>query len=642
MQDALASKYPILWATLMAVRSEQPALAPGSRAEVNAELSLACEETCSFLELLSDTFGEPQPTDAFVCLSLNIYHQLGFSEESQKFLGGLWADAAMRWDGNGRAVFLSLLLRDRHEVFETLDIAVELFRGLQFSADEVFPWIEDAHRRVANDMYQKGFWGCAEAFCRRSPDAATLVCERWLATRPPTPSLNVISNMIGWLRVAGHTAGTRSESFLRLEDSVKAGGCPAWRALFIQSWTHGSGRSPITEEEALHLRDHYVVPDSNEETAWCLLLNSVVHIDRAAWHWAHRELMSMARPALSQDSKHWIAVAALHGIEHAQETDAVSAEHWRDIFRLLLPLSVGAPLWRAVHGSLTSLASKNGVEMRELVRLLAAQSAQSWLEELRGRDFRRFFQVVKEKTPASVIATELCLGAGAGIRQVGLLFFDECRLERLDPNAVQNATPVQIELLLLEAQRRHISYGALARLHASLPDRVDEIQGHLPELFYDEVALQCMNTNEYRAALVGARPEHEYLQAIAVDARERLAAISSASRSPAFRMQAPGQMRAQILHDRRFVREVSAGVEQHSTFLSLFSSVHLLYGGTEPRIFLREGELSPPVQMRSSSSSVEVPRLEFIDPEGMTLRRLSAAARAKMLEEETDSEVDDK
>lgn len=638
MQDAFASKYPTLWATLMAVRSEQPAATAGSRADVTAELSLACQETCSFLDLLRDTFGEPQPTDAFVRLSLNLYHRLGSSEESRRFLGRLWAEAAARWDIKGRAVFLSLLLRDRHEVFETLDIAVELFRRLGFSADEVFPWIEEAHRRVANDMYQKGFWGCAEAFCNTSPDAATLVCERWLAARPPSPSLNVISNMMGWLRVVGHRTGNIPQRFLGLEERVKAGGYPAWRALFLQSWTHGSGGSPITEDEALDLRDRHVVHDSEEETAWCLLLNSVVHADRAAWCWAHRELMRMATPTLGQNSKHWIAIAALHGIEHAQETDSISAERWRDLFGRLLPFSDGAPPWRAVHSTLASLASKNADEMRQLSKLLAARSARAWLEELRAGDFRWFFQIVKEKGLASAISSELCFGAGEGIRQVGLLFFDECGLEGLDRDSTENATPLQVELLLLEAQRRHISYRALARLHASLSDRVDEIRGDLAELLYDELALQCMNTNEYRAALTEARPEHEYLQAIVADVRDRLATTNSASRSPAFRMQAPGQARAQILHDRRFVREVSASVKQHSTFLNLFSSVHMLYGGLEPRIFLREGELSPPVQMHSSSSSVEVPRLEFIDPEGMTLRRLSAATRVKILEMETDCE----
>lgn len=636
MQDVFASKYPLLWATLMAVKSEQPAPAAASRAEVDAELSVACEEGGSFPELLGDTVGELLPTDALVRLSLNLYHRLGLSEQAREFLGRLWADAAVRWDGEGRTVFLSLLIRDRHEVFETLDIAVELFRCLQFSADEVFPWIEEAHKRVADDLYQKGFWGCVEAFCSTSPDAAILVCERWLATRPPSPNLHVISNMIGWLRVLGQRVGVSSEGFLRLEESVKIRGYPAWRAVFIQSWIHGSNGSPITEEDALSLRDHYVVPDSAEETAWCMLLNSVVHRDRAAWHWAHRELMSIARSTLGQDSKHWIGVAALHGIKHAHDTDTGSAERWRDMFRLVLPLSVGAPLWYAVHDTLKSLASKNGAEMREVVKLLATHSARSWLEELRTRDFKWFFPVVKEKTPATAIATELCFGDGSGTRQVGLLFFDECGLEKLDPSAVQNAAPVQIELLLLEAQRRQISFAALARLHASLTDRVDKIQAHLPELFYDEVALQCMNTNEYRAALINAQPENVYLQAIVTDTRERLAASIGASRSPAFRMQAPGQARAQILHGRRFVQDVSAGIKQRSTVLSLLPSVHMLYGGHEPRIFRREGELSPPVQMHSSSSSVEIPRLEFVDPEGMTLRRISAAVRLKMLGTETE------
>lgn len=637
MQGALASKYPILWATLMTVRSERSTPEAASGAAVNAELSLACEEVGAFLELLNDSEGEQHPTDEFVRLSLDIYHRLGFSGEAQKFLGRLWREAAVRWDGNRRAVFLSLLLRDRHEVFETLDIAVELFRGQQFSADEVYPWIEEAHRRVANDMYQKGFRAVTQAFCGTSPDAAILVCERWLATRPPSPSLNVISNMIGWLRIEEHRSAEIGAHFRRLENRVQAGGYPAWRSLFIQSWTHRSGHFPITEQQAMDLRNRFVVPNSNEETtAWCILLNSVVHNDRTAWYWAHRELMSMAIPALVQDSKNWIGIAALYGIEHAQQTDSIPTEQWRDLFRLLLPISVGAPLWNVVHETLASLASENWADMRRLIELLAAHCAGSWHQELRGGDFRWFFQDLKAKTPISLIATELCFGACEGIREIGLLFFDECGIERLDPNAVQTATPVQIELLLLEVQRRHISYGALARLHASLPERVDEIQAHLPELLYDEIALQCMNTNEYRETLLIARPDHEYLHAIVVDARERLETISKASRSAAFRMQAPGQERAQLLHDRRLVREVSASVKQHSTFLGLFSSIHLLYGGAEPRIFRRDGELSLPIQMHSSSSSVEIPRLEIIDPEGMTLRRISAAVRVRMLEPETE------
>jgi hypothetical protein len=628
----------------MAVKTAHPVA--GSNAdsavdEVASELSLACRETESFLEPLSGIFGgEPQPNDELIRFGLNAYRRLGFSEASRIFLGRLWADAARAWDGQGRMAFLSLLLRDRHEVFEALDIAVELFRRVQFAADEVFPWLAEAHRRVANDMYQRGFWGCVDAFCSTSPEAAIIVCGRWLDARPLSLCLNVISHMVGWLRIAVRGHAVIPDGFLRIEDRLKAAGCPAWRALYIQSWTRGSESFSISEKEALDIRDLYVVADSEEETAWCLLLNSVVQADRAAWHWAHRELMSMAGPALGENSKHWVGVAALYGIEAAPQSDLVSADGWRDVFRALLPIASGVALWRNIHDTLASLANKDGAAMRQLVRLLPAQSARTWLQALKSKDFAWLFQILREKGIAPGVSADLCFAPGASVRQVGLLVFDECSLRELDPDVVRSATPTQMELLLLEAQRRHIGYGALARLHACLADRVDEIQANLPELFYDEVSLQCMNTYEYRVTLANARPGHEYLQAIVADVGERLAAIGKASRSPAFRMQAPGQARAQILHDRRFVREFSASVKQHSTFLNLFSSIHMLYGGMEPRIFLREGELSPPVQMHSSSSSVEVPRLDFLDPEGMALRRLAAATRVTALEAETVHEDD--
>lgn len=642
MLDVFASKYPQIFATLIGITGAHPMTESTAAADgVDAELSLACGEPASFSEVLIGILGaQPQPGDEFVSFGLNAYRRLGFSENARIFVGRIWADAAERWDSQGRAVFLSLLLRDGHEIFEALDIAVELFRRVKCTADEVFPWIAEAHRRIANDMYQKGFWGCAEAFCSTSSEAAIIVCERWLDARPPSLSLTVLSNMIGWLRIAIHRDEAILDGFLRLEVRLKAGGSPAWRALYIQSWTRGSDTFSISEREALNLRDLYVIPDSEEETAWCFLLNSVVQADRAAWRWAYRELMSMARTTLGDNPKHWIAVAALYGIETAQQTGAVSADRWRGVFVLLLPIAPGVPLWRTIHNTLASLANKDGAAMRQLIRILAARSARHWLEELRAGDFRWFFQIVRTKGLAPAISADLCFASGASIREVGLLFFEGCELGELDPDAVRNATPLQIELLLLEAQCRHIAYGALARLHASLADRVDEIQAHLPDLFYEEVSLQCMNTHEYRAALANARPRHEYLQAIVGDVRERLAAIRDASRSPAFRMQAPGQARAQILHDRRFVREVSAGVEQHSTLANLFPSIHMLYGGMEPRIFLREGELGPPVQMHSASSSVEVPRLESLDPEGMALRRLSAATRVNALEMGTAPEDD--
>jgi hypothetical protein len=216
--------------------------------------------------------------------------------------------------------------------------------------------------------------------------------------------------------------------------------------------------------------------------------------------------------------------------------------------------------------------------------------------------------------------------------------FAKCAVEKLASPVVSNATTTQLELLLLEAQRCTVEYGALARLHACLASRIDDIGGNLAELFYDEIALQCLNTHDYRTALRAAFPNHEYLVAILSDVEERLTATVGASGSPALQMEVPGQTRAQRLHDQKLGRDIAKSVKQHSILLNLIPTVHLLYGEMEYRMFSGDGSLSAPSKMHSSSSSFEVPRLEVFDPEGMQLRRVAASARITKLEVPTDEE----
>ena len=97
-------------------------------------------------------------------------------------------------------------------------------------------------------------------------------------------------------------------------------------------------------------------------------------------------------------------------------------------------------------------------------------------------------------------------------------------------------------------------------------------------------------------------------------------------------MEVPGHSRAQKFHDEKLAREVAKGVKEHSGFLNIIPTVHLLYSGMEYRIFLGDTLQSAPSKMHSSSSSVEIPRMELLDSEGMQTRRMMASARIAELE----------
>jgi len=135
------------------------------------------------------------------------------------------------------------------------------------------------------------------------------------------------------------------------------------------------------------------------------------------------------------------------------------------------------------------------------VRIFARHSGQEWLQVIQERRLVAFFQILRQKGLPRLFLKNLCMGAGAPRVTLGLVVFAECHVEKLGSLVVSSATATQLEVLLLEMQRKTVEYGALARLHASLADRVDEIGGHLAKVFYEEVALQCLNTHHYRSAL---------------------------------------------------------------------------------------------------------------------------------------------
>jgi hypothetical protein len=214
-----------------------------------------------------------------------------------------------------------------------------------------------------------------------------------------------------------------------------------------------------------------------------------------------------------------------------------------------------------------------------------------------------------------------------------MLVFAECNVPSLDQTLVKSVAPAGVELLLLEAQRFHIDYAALARLHAALAERVDELDGDLPEVLYDEVARQCRNTYAYRNTLRAAAPQNDYLLAIADDSENRIKETRESFSSPALQMDVPGYARARRLYDRYMVGVVAKGVKEKSVLLSLMHTVHLLYGGDKWRFFGPDGTLSAASAFHTSSAEVEMPQLEIANPEEAQMRRLQASARIARLEQ---------
>jgi hypothetical protein len=641
---SLQIRYPSLAATLTVMSATDADDIPALPAEDDIARELSdLNRSRESLDDVADALvsGASEPQRELVRISKSAYRYLGVSDEVRSFMGRFWAAALRSWNSSQRSAFLLLTAEDRHEVFQALDFTAELFTEVAFTADELLPWLKRARRQVGNDLMQRGLWASVQAFCKMSPMEAARLAVEWLNEDPDAQELSTIAAVIGLAREQVPNDDVASRPLRDLETRLRTSGKPGWRSAYIQSWAQIASRGLLTRERLRELFDEFVMNDSDEEAAWCYLLHVIAQrtsITDASWSWILDELRRVARSGLGAASQYWLVLTVLKGLaEPAKPGGSLPSDPWLALLRSLCPIpSVNQQTWSRITGALVESTRTAPDIARQMVLTLAAYSGREWLQCDDRSEFRWFLMELAKHNQHGRVATDLCFQGGAFSRRMGMVIFSNCNVPTLDAQTLGTASATSVELLLLEAQRFHVDYAALGRLHAALARRIDELDGELPELFYEEVARQCRNTCAYRTALRAAAPNNEYLLAIAADAEDRIKETRATFASPALQMDVPGYARARRLHDRYMAGVVAKGIAGRSVLLNLVRKVRLLYGGERWRFFGPDGSLSPPSAFHTSSAEVEMPQLEIANPEEAQMRRLQASARIARLEQEAD------
>jgi len=132
MPDDFGAKYPRLFTALSTLLLPKANRRNPKAGGTGRGAILACRELNRFFEVLSEIVGEePHPNPEFVGFGLKAYERLGFSENAaylRRSTVGLRGSGGTVKAGQSSSRCCS---RERHEVFEALDIAVELFRPFE-------------------------------------------------------------------------------------------------------------------------------------------------------------------------------------------------------------------------------------------------------------------------------------------------------------------------------------------------------------------------------------------------------------------------------------------------------------------------------------------------------------------------------
>lgn len=600
------------------------------------ELAKLAQTDSAFARLFSSLWDalEESPRQ-FLKFGTKAYHHLGVCDEVRDFIARIWGSAMAAWDETNRQDFLFRILREDHFfLFQALDFAPRIFQSVPIDPRFMASWVKEARQAVGNDLHQRGLWSCFQSYARGQPDNALQLIEHILAYSLNPQLRTVIARILSWIRSSDLEPDLR-QKLRQIEGKLRMTGAPDLRSVYFESWAYAAGTNALDEVGALSLRDELLGNDGEQLDSWTFMLAQVVGANDSGWGWAFRELVELAQRPMDASARHWVIGAALAGWAAAQMEGPVTRSEWADLFFSLPPIEEDeANHWQNIEHTIVDMLAADPDSAKQFLLQLAGSSGVAWAKRLEAEreHFSWLHSRLRETGNAQAVVTAMCFAPGSAARRVGVKMFGKCHLTDLLPEAVAAATPVQLELLILQTTLGLTEHRATARIHASIARRIDELGGDLSETFYDEVITEAMNTHGYRESLTQHAEGHLRLLKCIAEANRRLDATISALESPALKMLVPGRARAEALGMRRMGRLIQKGMSENSLLSHFCTTVPILYGRTWRMLDL-EGNLTTASEMTKSEVSTELPRYEFVTPEEMRLRRLAASARIAMLQQ---------
>ncbi len=617
-------------------RGETVERANDDRSSIEAELLNRPLDQATLNGVFVELWAELKGSRAdFAVRTSAAFSYLGVCDEVRGLVGGVWGAAFRGWSSAEQIEFLRLLLSNemvhRDLSFEFLPAAVP---HLKLTAQEFWGWIGDS--RPERGGYPHRLPEILKRYADVKPTEAFELADLFLRQPAGTGNARFVALLLYWVR-ENHPTGDIRQRVNEFE-VLLASGPIDHRSILLESWAFAAGSPELDEAKAVDLKRRLVRGAAEELKSWCFLLQRVTLNAPEKLPWAVRELHAVAKTGVAGEQKYFVVVAALHGWLTAKATSPVSRTEWEALLRALAPLKADDnAAWDHFEYSLVDAFEKDAAGALALVALVAETSGTSWskLMEENPDKFRWWCQTMNTAGHAESIVARLWLSNVRAARRVGFQIVRRCGVNAFGSSSIQRATAGEIERLLLEAAVNLAEYEFVGRVHLVFADRINNLGGRLEEWFYDEVLTQALNTNQYRQVILKGAPPTAKLHAAVKEAEQRIQKSEKASDSPALRMRIPGQTRAEALSMRRFGREVAKGFQKHSIFAQLAHTIQLLYGKSW-RMPDATGALGAAANLMKSEAVTELPRLEFMTPEGMRHRRIMAMRRIVELDNGVD------
>lgn len=571
-----------------------------------------------FKELFADGIGECGENFYRIIYNLQLY--IGFREKSDSVFSKLWVHAYQEIESTSQQeAFLNELANDSERHIWDMQSSLPAFcEMIELPSEFAANWFHKLAEKVKNDLAGQ-VNDAVESYTISHPSSALDVLKIYETQLADETIRGLGGFILGLLR--NSKKKEIQEVDIRLKSSKDVNG----RVCYYNSIFFSYKTGVLTLDQLSASLEQMLNDDCaevNDLAFWTV--NRGLIVDKDSFYefgitWFNKH----CSPSISDDSKYHVMSCVQH-ICRDIKGGGIEYKSANEIIGKVLPFFNGH------FGTLDQLnyylcdRIKNSHEFQDTIFEFVECGIEIFLCLFEHERFRHFRNELG-KVDLTYLITELIFSGDCKKCKFGFLLLEN---SKFTPYTAKTLVKVKEEDAFMALKQLVVdrSYNqTIAKKVQFLEPFFRNVCIELQSDFMNEVIIQAVNYwgGCYKELKSFARSK--LLKTIIAKAENYFENITKAQDSPANSFNFPGYKEACVHACNRRNAQIQKHARENSIFNLFGASVHLIYGNKF--CALVEGNVGDATPMAYFEKSMELPRLELIDPEGMAIRRLNTHGR---------------
>ncbi len=608
-----------------------------SKITVKNEVVSLFENRNKLVEILNILFpkGIPVSSEFYNKLS-DIQYYLEFKPIAITLAGSLWIEAYKLLQTPDAQALLQLLVNNKNiDIWSHIHSLPILLSEVELPSDFASNWFFSVGEKIKSDLAGGDFYKAVENYSFNFPKSGLGVLEKYLSEGLNDLKLYLSAIILGSIRASPEKSLIQKQLIEELDNKLINNPRTELRICYHRSWIVSFRKGVLSIEQLEHQLSKMMQGTQEEiDEAFNVLhgcfLSQLENETFAnfSMQWLNKNTTSKIPPLAK-----YCVVDLMRRLSNISEAKKRLIDI-NDANKLLITiqpvLQENAGTWNDIEHYLVDRLREDKKLFAYLLNKFAEVNLAGLLEQFESDKFS-YLKSKMNKSDLSDLLSELLFSMDERKRRLGIRLFQDIKNVSLPTEILEKIDESRLEIALYEFIRRPFLGNDTSRFFIMLEPRFRSTSAELQKKFKHEMVMQAINyPGECLETWGKINNPSELLKGVIESAKKYFENLKNTRNLPANSFSFP-ELELTVEKGRKeSSRKVSKEIREKSVLMKLVKKVDILYGNQWSAAI--QGNLGDPTPFQSISHSIEFPRLEEVDPEGMAIKRFQATIKIKHIQ----------